>query len=574
MDKHYLRTQDHLIDLIRNRNDKTPNFAVLIGAGASSSSGIKTASQMIHEWRNQLYKHSKSKEAFETWIEKQDWYTDEEEYSILFEKLYDEPGQRRNYIEECVKNAKLGWGYIYLANIISNNFFNVTFTPNFDDLINEACCLYADLKPMVCAHDSQVAGIRIISTRPKIIKLHGDFLYDTIKNTLDETKNLEENMREKFLQFLHEYGLIVIGYGGNDRSIMDILDSISASDEYLPHGLYWCLRKEDKPSKKLERLIRRGNVYCVEIEGFDDFMAELHSQVGLALPAVVSDPYKATTERINTFISVRKEIKHPIIIKDIKELDAQVRKFEQAIVASAHSEEFDRLVPYRFLGDQEYLNKNYEAAIAYYKKALMQDPLDLVGMNQLVESYLYVEKIREANNTSDHMISCKPDSYLGYTCKANVLVISHKEKEAIKLLNTAFNLTAENTTSRFNVLLYRSNVYLLIDEWNKALSDTERSLKIIPSNLPATINRCIALKKLKGIEEIQKTVKEILKEKDIDSYLRACAYSLLDDKKNMLIELSKALKEDRAQNRYLAKSDPDFKDYREDEEFKKLIKGK
>ena len=82
MEAHNRRDVAHLINLIRKRNNTTPNFALLVGAGASASSGIKAASQMMTEWRRQLYDQSKSDETFEEWLKKQDWYEDEEEYSI------------------------------------------------------------------------------------------------------------------------------------------------------------------------------------------------------------------------------------------------------------------------------------------------------------------------------------------------------------------------------------------------------------------------------------------------------------------------------------------------------------
>jgi hypothetical protein len=104
-------------------------------------------------------------------LKEQDWYQNDEEYSILFEMVYDKRSQRRIYIEDCVKDAKPSWGYIYLSNLIAHKYFNIVFTPNFDDLLNEACFLYADLRPIVCAHDSAVADVRLTSARPKIIKL-------------------------------------------------------------------------------------------------------------------------------------------------------------------------------------------------------------------------------------------------------------------------------------------------------------------------------------------------------------------------------------------------------------------
>lgn len=569
MEEHNKREKAHLINLISKRNNNTPNFALFIGAGASASSGIKTASQMIAEWRRQLYEQARSSEAFETWLKKQDWYKDEEEYSILFEKVYDQRSQRRNYIEECVKDAKLSWGYIYLANIIAHNYFNVIFTPNFDDFLNEACFLYADLRPMVCAHDSIVADIRIISARPKIIKLHGDFLYDSIKNTVRETEALEKNMRDKFMQFATEYGLVVMGYGGNDRSIMDILDMMLRSEGYLPYGLYWCQRKDDKASKKLERLMRRDKTYWVEIEGFDEFMAELHEGLGLTLPDVVRDPYRATTARLNVFISVREDIKNPIIMDDIKALEEQVRKFEQALSGKATEEEFDWLVPYKFLGDTEYWRSNYGTALTYYEKALIQKPNDLRTMEGMVMSYWWTEEFDKALEMSERMIRCAPTHFEGYWRKGDSLVYRNKLKDGIATFNEALKYTAEKSREQATVLTSRSNARLLAGDWEKAISDAEKSLQIVPKGNAAAINKGIALKKLNRADEANQILKDVLKKAEA-RYFRACAFAVLADKRNMLKELALAIKED-SLYKVKAKLDPDFADYQEDPDFRKLV---
>jgi len=362
----------HLMNLIKKRINNTPNFALLVGGGASISSGVKPTSQMIAEWRQQLHRQSGSTDNFDEWLKTQDWYGDEEEYSILFGKLYDQRSQRRIYVEECVKDAKPSWGYIYLANIVAHNYFNVVFTPNFDDLLNEACFMYANCRPMVCAHDSAVADIRVTSLRPKIIKLHGDFLYDSIKNTIGETVSLEKNMQDKFMQFAREYGLVVIGYGGSDRSIMDILDMMVRSEGYLPHGLYWCIHKGSKVSKKLDRLLRRERVYLVEIDGFDEFMAELHKELELALPDAVRDPYKATTDRLNRFIVSNKDSAHPVIKKDVTELEHQIKGFEKAITREAR----ERLVPNVFLAEAQFARGKYKEAVVYFEKELVRKPND------------------------------------------------------------------------------------------------------------------------------------------------------------------------------------------------------
>lgn len=569
LETHNKRDKKHLINLIRKRSSDTPNFAFLIGAGASASSGVKTTSQMMAEWRQQMYEQSKSNEPIEDWLRKQDWYEDDEEYSILFEKAYDQPSQRRIYIEECVKEAKPSWGYIYLSNIIAYNYFNAVFTPNFDDLLNEGCFLYADLRPIVCAHDSAVSEIRVTSARPKIIKLHGDFLYDSIKNTVRETETLEKNMRDKFMQFAREYGLIVIGYGGNDRSIMEILDTMLRSEGYFPNGLYWCRRTEDKVSKKLDRLMRRENACWVEIEGFDEFMAELHQGLKLILPDSVRDPYKATTERLNRFILPTKEITHSIIKENIDELEKQVKIFEQVVSGSAPKEEFDRLVPYRFLGDREFSSKNYGKALIYYEKAVMQNPDDFNMMDKMSLAYRFTEQFKKALVMAEKMITNNPIKFSGYYAKAHSLEYLNRIDDSLAFFKEALKYTAEKSSERASVLASMSNQFLLTGNWNEALSTAEESLQITPKKNVALINKSIALKKLHREEEAKTILRDILPETE-DKYHRACAFAGLNDKENMLKELDAAIKEDNAR-KIEAQFDPDFEDYREDEDFQKLV---
>ena len=171
------KPQSHLINILRDTKNHHPNFTLFLGAGSSVTSGVTTASEMITDWRNKLYSMYGTGEGVDTYMGQYHWYNRPEEYSVLFETLYDQPSQRREYIETCLENARPSWGYIYLVNLIKNNTFNTVFTTNFDDLINEACYLFSgDVRPLVCAHDSSIRTLRITSARPKIIKLHGDFL--------------------------------------------------------------------------------------------------------------------------------------------------------------------------------------------------------------------------------------------------------------------------------------------------------------------------------------------------------------------------------------------------------------
>src|SRR5262249_27380890 len=146
-------------------------------------------------------------------------------------------------------------GYAYLIRLIEKHFFNTVFTTNFDDLLNEAFHQFSDERPIVCAHDSSIMSVTVTSKRPKIVKLHGDYLFDDIKSTVRETESLEENTKSKFTEFAKDHGLVVVGYSGHDRSVMDVLHALLKRDEYLKHGIYWCLRPGDTVSEELTKLL-------------------------------------------------------------------------------------------------------------------------------------------------------------------------------------------------------------------------------------------------------------------------------------------------------------------------------
>ena len=455
-----VRPQKHLLNILKTTNN--PNFTLFLGAGASVTSGVKHAGDLISEWRHTYSDMYPSKE-----IETEHWYNTATEYSILFELLYDQPSQRREFIESCVKDALPSWGYIYLANLLKHNIFNTVFTTNFDDLVNEACYSFStDLKPLVSAHDSSISSVRLTSPRPKIIKLHGDFLFDNIKNTVRELESLEDNMRSKFRQYASEFGMIVIGYSGNDRSIMETLNTLLRYDNNFPHGIYWCVRKGtdlNALSKDLEELTRFPRFHLIEIDGFDECLADIHQALNLELQDEVSAPYRHLATRLDNFVSRNgaddgDEHEHDVINADINKLKHNLQhiqhaleivdKVEQAVdkfkdeekkelteVFKQLSEELkpfkarltDELhlisTPNTLLAEFEYQDENYEKSVELAKKSL-ESRTTIEAFTLFVKSLAKTNKMDEFNWALSKLKSIK----------------KIKEKQGDRLISAAVDL--------------------------------------------------------------------------------------------------------------------------------------
>jgi len=495
-----VRTQKHLINLIKHSADNIPNFSLLIGAGASVSSGIIASKSMIEDWRIDLYHSTEKEEDYKTWLENQEYYNQEYEYGYLFEKVYDQRSLRRIYIENIVKKGKPNWGYLYLSNLMKQNYFNVVFTPNFDDLLNEACYLYADCKPIVSAHDSTVKDIRITSLRPKIIKLHGDYLYEDLKNTIKETEDLEENMKEKFMQICREYGLIVIGYGGNDESIMKILIKMINSGSYLSNGIYWCLRHTSKISHNLRRLLKNENVYLVYIDGFDAFMAEVYHELSLPLPEILINPMQAIKNSLNNFmLPTESMLKNVIIKNDVNRLKEVLIKYEEILSGSIIIKDPNNMSPIKLKADIAFSKRNFEEAISLYN-SINEYEKDLVIYTKLIHSYGYVANANPAIQIAKDVLKKYPNEELSHYYMSYAYHIN--EQHNLSLLYLLDNLNVIKTKFvRELFFIEISCIYILESNWDEAINYSNKGLELGLKNPHLISNQAYALKQKGALYE-------------------------------------------------------------------------
>ncbi len=279
------KTTSELKQIMQVRPGQTPNLCLFLGAGASRSSGIRTASELVGEWRSTVYHGLRdatedcSVEEMKAWLtaNESEWYDQKKEYACLIERVYSTRANRRQCIENQVSEKIPSIGYAYLVRIAEAGLLRTIFTTNFDDLLNEAFYQFSAERALVCAHDSSIDSISISSRRTKIIKLHGDYLFDDLKNTGTETSRLGDNMKEKFRECLKESGLIIAGYSGSDKSITRNLDELLDNQAYLRNGLYWCFRAEDEVSDEVIEILEKPNAFYVLTPGFDELMADFYS---------------------------------------------------------------------------------------------------------------------------------------------------------------------------------------------------------------------------------------------------------------------------------------------------------
>jgi hypothetical protein len=79
--------------------------------------------------------------------------------------------------------------------------------------------------------------------------------------------------------FAH-YTPIFIGYGGNDDSLMDLLESLDPGE--IKGQMIWCYyEKGEKPSRRIKDLVAQHRGALVPVPGFDLLMVLLGAEMAI-----------------------------------------------------------------------------------------------------------------------------------------------------------------------------------------------------------------------------------------------------------------------------------------------------
>jgi hypothetical protein len=258
-------------------------FALLLGSGLSRAAGVPTGWEITLD----LIRRLASAQSVEDQTDWARWYRDTEKeepsYSRLLEGLASSPSERRSilhsYIEPTEEDRKEGHkvptaAHYAIADLVRSGYIKVLVTTNFDRLIENAL-RERGLEPTVVASVDALAGAEPISHSPcYIVKLHGDYKDDRIRNTEVELSKYPKKFDRLLDRILDEFGLIVSGWSGDwDHALRAAL--LRAPNRRYP--TYWTARGEVSGSAR--QLVDHRRARIVPISDADTFFERLHQQV-------------------------------------------------------------------------------------------------------------------------------------------------------------------------------------------------------------------------------------------------------------------------------------------------------
>ena len=263
---------------------------LLIGAGASVTSGIPAAGQTVERvarwaWCKESGRHPDDiairRSDYWPWLTGLPWFRSGAQLADLYPAAIDNllgvKSDRREFFEKLINpNIPPSRGYTALTQILHQGWISTVLTPNFDECLERARVMHN--RPHRLVNIRTPADYVMFNSAPQdpqIIFLHGSVSHYTDKNLTAEVQSLDAELVERLRPLLRDHPIIVVGYRGSEASVMNDLFLSSAGSSGFLHGVYWCTHRANS-AERLSPLVKQladaigTNFQLVPIAGFDD----------------------------------------------------------------------------------------------------------------------------------------------------------------------------------------------------------------------------------------------------------------------------------------------------------------
>jgi tetratricopeptide (TPR) repeat protein len=463
-------------------------FCWVLGSGASVQSRIPSGGALATQWLREMHEQEDFKNLpLEKWataenldIERFDFANAAASYPWIYQRRFrDDPEEGYAFLEKAMADAEPSYGYSVLAQIMAGTRHQVAVTTNFDNLVADALATYTSAFPLVCGHESLTGYIRASLRRPLVAKIHRDLLLNPLNNP-GEIHALPKEWSAALTVIFNNFTPIVIGYGGNDGSLMGFLKDLPP----IKGGIFWCHRSQDEPDSKVHEVVEHHHGRLVPILGFDELMLQLWGKLSLTSP--IPDLEKTHKQRVadwqKQFEELSKRVNEPgkttaaeEDLKPVREAAAAAAErltkeegwWAWVLKDRAETDPIKREIIYRegladfpesaelnctFAIFMTTIRKNYDEAERLYRKALELDPKNAFHIGTFA---LFMKEIRKDSDEAERLyrqaLELDPKNVLNTASFADFMKDIRKDyDEAERLYGKALELDPKHALTIWN----------------------------------------------------------------------------------------------------------------------------
>ena len=166
--------------------------------------------------------------------------------------------------------------------------YKYILTTNYDTLLEEAARKqgFRDLMKRVYGYkELDKISEAIYTEEPAIIHMHGiatDILLEEFVLTADDYKKIKDKnpgFRSLLNSLFMSYSFLMVGYGGSDPHLEDVINDINLSLQWdysnLSLPTYYLVLRNDKVSPIQDHIKNRNRTHIIAVDSYDDVLTLL-----------------------------------------------------------------------------------------------------------------------------------------------------------------------------------------------------------------------------------------------------------------------------------------------------------
>ena len=269
------------------------SYAFFLGSGVSRDAGVPTGGEVYWQAVAELYRLEESSGETPSDEDLKAWLRETGRggigYSGVLELIAPDAATRRDYLAKHFEGPEPGPTHERLAQLVHDGLVKVFITTNFDRLLEHALQARGIEPVVITSGDDLETATPREHTRCYVLKPHGDYLQQTIRNTPTELAQLDAAVEVELVEICNRYGVVVVGYSGADEAISRLLRARRSR-----YGLYWLARGDLTPEGQTTVEATSGRV--IRRPSAAEFLADLERRLAVFrahptghMPHVVND---------------------------------------------------------------------------------------------------------------------------------------------------------------------------------------------------------------------------------------------------------------------------------------------
>lgn len=312
-----LPTINHIIPLSYNLADGRKKCVLFCGAGISKDAGVPTGWDILldtlrliraqEEGENKEYTNGE----IESYYEKK--YKDAT-YSEIIGSIFPSIEEQRAFLKKKFEGKTPGKAHKLIAQLVKEGLVRFIITTNFDSLIEQVLDEAGLRGKYTVISDKE----QVLSSKPwnhveicRVYKIHGTIEQGRIRNTEKDLKQLDEEIGTDFLDIIERHGVIVLGYAGNDKAVMEYFNT----RRFTGYSLYWT--SHSNPVKdNVNQLIENQDGFLIQIKSASEFLEEVLNRVEIAKRGVEQTSKSVAHVRFKNLIKSSSDVEIKQTIDD------------------------------------------------------------------------------------------------------------------------------------------------------------------------------------------------------------------------------------------------------------------